>query len=236
MNTKLRYLGSILLLLLLSNIASASMEDDPLLAMVMFEQLEWREQSPDNALVWDADAWLGRDLNKLWLKSEGEFSDGDTEELELQLLFSRAIATYWDIQAGWRGDLEPGPGRNWFALGVQGLAPYFFEVDAALFVSSSGRTAARFEAGYDILLTQRLILTPDFELNFYSKDDEKAGTGSGLSDMELGARLRYEIRREIAPYLGVNWWKKFGDTRDFARAAGEESDDLQVVVGLRIWF
>lgn len=227
---------SCLVMLSMPLVASASMEDDPLLAMIHFEQLEWREQSPENALVWDGDAWLGRDIDKLWIKSEGEYSDGDTEELELQVLYNRAIATYWDFQAGWRGDIEPGPGRNWLAVGVQGLAPYFFEVDAALFLSSSGRTAARLEAAYDILFTQRLILTPDFEVNFFGKDDERTGTGSGLSDVEIGARLRYEIRREIAPYIGLNWWKKFGDTRDFARAAGEDSDDLQLVVGLRVWF
>ena len=217
--------------------ALAAMEDDPVLAKVMIGQLEMRAASGDNPLVWDdVQAWVGKDLNKLWLKTEGEYVNNRVEELEIQLLYSRALTTYWDLQAGWRGDIRPEPTRDWLALGFKGLAPYFFDIDAAVFIGESGRTAARLEGEYQLLFTQRLILTPDLEINWYGKDDVEVGIGSGLSDMEIGLRLRYEIRREFAPYIGVNWWKKFGDTGDFARAAGEKTDDFQWVIGLRAWF
>jgi len=217
--------------------ALAAMEDDPVLAMVMIGQLEMRDASGDNPLVWDdVQAWVGRDLNKLWLKSEGEYVNDRLEELEIQLLYSRAVAPYWDFQVGWRGDIRPEPTRDWLALGFKGLAPYFFDIDAAVFLGEGGRTAARLEGEYEFLFTQRLILTPDLEINWYGKDDVWVGIGSGLSDIEIGLRLRYEIRREFAPYIGVNLWKKFGNTKDFARAAGEVTDDFQWVIGVRAWF
>lgn len=214
----------------------AGMEDDPLLGKVMINQLELRSTDGKDPLMWDADAWVGKDLNKIWIKAEGEFVDNKTEESELQFLYSRAIAPYWDFQVGWRGDLKPEPERNWLALGVLGLAPYFFEVDAALFVGENGRTAARLDAEYEMLFTQRLILTPEIELNFYGKDDPTIGIGSGLSDIEAGLRLRYEIRREFAPYIGINWWKKFGTTADFSKVQGKNTSDTQLVVGIRAWF
>ncbi|MDH3511997.1 MAG: copper resistance protein B [Gammaproteobacteria bacterium] len=232
---KIRWFG-LLLGLTASSVAYAAAEDDPLLFMAMVDQLEVRLTSGDNPLTWDADAWLGKDLNKLWLKTEGERVNGENEEVELQLLYSRAVSAYWDFQAGWRGDLRPRPDRNWLAVGFKGLAPYFFEIDAAIFVGESGRTAARIDLEYEILFTQRLILTPEFETNLYGKKDAELGIGSGLSDIEVGLRLRYEFRREFAPYIGLNWWKKFGDTADFAKAAGQDSDDAQITLGLRAWF
>ncbi len=217
--------------------ALAEMEDDPILSKVMIGQLEMRAASGDNPLVWDdVQAWVGKDLNKLWLKTEGEYVDNRATELEIQLLYSRAVATYWDLQVGWRGDIRPEPTRDWLALGFKGLAPYFFEIDAAIFIGESGRTAARLEGEYQLLFTQRLILTPKMEINWNGKDDVEARIGSGLSEIEIGLRLRYEIRREIAPYFGLNWWKKFGDTGDFASAAGQKTDDFQWVIGLRAWF
>jgi len=234
-DTKIRLLA-LLLGFAASSVAFAAAEDNPLLFKTMVDQLEVRFTDGDNPLAWDAEAWLGKDLNKLWLKTEGERVDGDSEEVELQLLYSRAIAAYWDFQAGWRGDLRPHPDRNWLAVGFKGLAPYFFAVDAAIFIGESGRTAARIDLEYDILFTQRLILTPEFETNLYGKKDTELGIGSGLSDMAIGLRLRYEIRREFAPYVGFNWWKKFGDTADYADAAGEDSDDFQITLGLRAWF
>ncbi len=225
---------TVVLVTLSSSIVWAGMEDDPLLASVLVNQFESRDIGGDNILEWDTDAWLGKDLNKLWIKSEGEYSDGETEDVELQFLYSRAIDIYWDFQAGWRSDLQPG--RQWLALGFQGLAPYFFEIDAAVFVGENGRTAARLDAEYELLLTQRLILTPEIEINLYGKDDLRAGVGSGLSDIEAGLRLRYEFRREFAPYIGVNWTRKFGDTADFLRAKGEDAGDLQFVIGIRAWF
>ncbi|NOZ09662.1 MAG: copper resistance protein B [Gammaproteobacteria bacterium] len=215
---------------------AGEMIDDPLLTFVRTDQFELRDAQGGDRFVWDAQAWVGYDLKKIWIKTEGERAAGNTEEAEIQFLYSQSIAKYWDLQAGWRRDIRPEPNRDWAVFGVQGLAPYFFEVDAALFVGTDGRTAARLEAEYEFLITQRLILTPDIEFNLYGKDDPVIGVGSGLSDMELGLRLRYEIRREFAPYVGVNWIKKFGGTADLARVAGEPSEDLQWVAGIRVWF
>lgn len=219
-----------------SGTASAAAADDPLIVMGILDQFEWSDASGDSTLSWDAQGWLGKDLRKLWMKTRGDRSDGNTEEAELQFLYSRAFARYWDFQVGVRQDFEPSPSRTWAAIGVQGLAPYFFETDIAFFVGESGRTALRFESEYDLLITQRLILSPDFELNFYGKNDANIGVGSGLSDAEFGVRLRYEFRRQFAPYVGLNWTKVFGNTADFARINGQDVSDLQLVVGLRGWF
>jgi copper resistance protein B len=216
--------------------AAAMGEDDPLVAKVMIDKLEVRNTDGPDPLVLDADAWIGYDLNKLWFKTEVEQVDGETEEAELQLLYSRAIAPFWDLQLGWRRDIRPEPHRDSLALGFKGLAPYLFEVDAALFVGEAGQLGARMDAEYEYLFTQRLILTPEFEVNLHTKDDPEVGIGSGLSDMQLGLRLRYEIRREFAPYVGVNWTKQFGQTADFARAEGEDTSDVQLVAGIRAWF
>lgn len=214
----------------------AGTKDDPLLTKMMVDQFEVRQADDDNPLVLKGQGWIGKDLNKLWLKVEAERTDGETKEAELQALYSKAIARYWDLQVGVRRDFEPSPSRNWGVVGLQGLAPYFFEVDAALFVGDSGRTALRLEAEYELLFTQRLILTPEIGVNFYGKDDAATGVGSGLFDVELGVRLRYEFRREFAPYIGVNWIKKYGKSADFSRIAGDKISDTQFVVGVRFWF
>jgi len=211
-------------------------KDDPTLGMLMIDQLEQRKGDHSSSQILDGQAWLGQDLQKLWLKFDIERSSGDTEEMELQALYSKAIAPLWDVQIGVRQDFQPTPSRTWAVIGLQGLAPYFFEVDAALFVDGSNRTAFRFQAEYEMLLTQRLILTPEFEFNLYGQNDRELGTGSGLSDFEAGLRLRYEVRREFAPYIGVNWGKKFGNSADFALSGGESTDDLQWVIGVRAWF
>jgi len=220
----------------ISGTALAGGADDPLLYKVMIDKLEIRDTDEGNALILDADAWVGKDLNKLWFKTEVERLDGATEEAEVQLLYSRAISPYWDLQAGWRHDSRPTPNRDWLALGFKGLAPYLFEVDASLFIGESGRTAARLDVEYEYMFTQKLVLSPEIEMNFHSEDDPDVGTGSGLSDMQLGLRLRYEIRREFAPYIGVNWARKFGDTADFAREEGGSTHDTQLVAGIRVWF
>ncbi len=216
--------------------ARADMEDDPLLLTVILDQLEMRDVGGDNTLSWDGQGWLGRDLHKIWFKTDGERTAGSTDEAELQFLYSKVIARYWDFQLGVRHDFKPSPSRSWAAIGFKGLAPYFFDIDAAAFIGESGRTALRFEAEYELLFTQRLILTPDIEINLYGQNDPDAGIGAGLSDLEAGLRLRYEIRREFAPYIGVNWSRLFGNTADFARIAGEKSSETQLVIGLRAWF
>jgi len=227
---------SVLALLTASFQASAGMEDDPLLTFVKIDQFEIRNTDGPDPLVFDGQLWIGKDLNKLWIKSEIERVDGETEENELQLLYSRAIAPYWDFQVGWRKDFKPDPDQDWLAIGVQGLAPYFFEVEATAFISDESQTNLRLEAEYELLFTQRLILSPEVEVNLYTDDDAERGVGSGFSDLELGLRLRYEIRREFAPYIGVNWMKKFGNTADFAEADGQEIEDTQFVAGIRAWY
>jgi copper resistance protein B len=220
----------------LSSTAMAGGADDPLLYKVMIDKLELRNTSGPNALVLDADAWVGYDLDKFWIKTEVERVSGNTEEAEVQFLYSRAIAPFWDFQAGWRHDIKPKPTRDYLALGFKGLSPYQFEVDAGLYIGESGQVNVRLNAEYEYLFTQKWILSPEIEVNIFSEDDAQLGIGSGLSDMELGLRLRYEVRREFAPYIGVNWTKKFGQTADFAKAGGDDASDVRIVAGLRIWF
>ncbi|WP_299975564.1 copper resistance protein B [uncultured Pseudoteredinibacter sp.] len=214
----------------------AGSKDDPVLAMTLIERLEYRDGDDQDPLFLEGQGWIGQDLRKFWYKVEAETVDGETQEAELQALYSQAVAPNWDLQFGLRKDFQPTPSRNWAVIGFQGLAPYYFEVDTALFIGESGRTALRLGAEYELLFTQRLILTPKIEVNIYGQNDPDIGVGSGLSDLEAGLRLRYEIRREIAPYIGVNWNKSFGNTADFARQAGEDTDDFQWVIGVRAWF
>jgi len=215
---------------------AGGMNDDPLLGMLMIDQLEIRTSDKSAPVTWDAEGWIGRDLNKFWIKTDGTYVDGQLEETELQLLYSRAVASFWDMQVGLRRNIHPSPERDWFAFGVKGLAPYFFDIDAALFVGESGRASLRLQAEYEILLTQRLILVPEIELNLYGEDDPVTGRGSGLSDIEAGLRLRYEVYREFAPYIGLNWTGLYGQTADFARDEGGDTNDFQFVLGLRSWF
>jgi len=211
------------------------MDDTASVGMLLFDQLEWRQIENRDALVWDAEAWYGNDHGKLWLKSEGERVAGESEG-RAELYLDRVLARWWSLQVGVRQDFGEGPARSWAGIGVQGLAPHWFEVEATAFVGGQGRVAALFSGEYEILLTQRLILQPKIELDLYSKEDRENGRGSGLADTELALRLRYEFRRELAPYVGVVWTRLYGGTADFARAAGRDTDDLQFVAGLRFWF
>ena len=226
------FLGSILT----SSVVAGGMEDDPIVTKVMIDQLETRITDGDDPLVLEGQAWIGKDLNKFVIKAEVEQVKGEIEELELQALYSRAVAPFWDFQIGVRQDQKPKPSRDWLVVGFQGLAPYWYEIDTALFFGESGQVGLRFEAEYEWMITQRLVLSPEVEINFHSKDDSATGTGSGLSDTQVGLRLRYEIKREFAPYIGINWNKKYGNTATFAKTAGEEVDDTQIVVGIRAWF
>ena len=191
----------------------------------------------DNSFVtYDVSAWYGRDYDRAVVKAEGEVDGGKLQETRTELLWSHAVAAYWDAQLGARYDGGVDPGRSWLAFGVQGLAPYWFEMDVAAYVGEEGRTAFRLSAEYDLLLTQRLILQPSFEANAYGKRDAERSLGSGLSDLAAGLRLRYEIRREFAPYVGIERAAKFGGTADFARAAGEHTAETRYVAGARFWF
>lgn len=223
-------------LLVLPGLAQAAGKDDPILTKVLIDQLEVRATDGPDPWVLDAQGWVGQDLNKFWFKVEGEYLDGRVEEAEVQALYSRAIAPYWDLQLGWRHDIRPQPSRDWLAIGVEGLAPYWFEVEGTAFIGESGQLGARLKAEYEWMFTQRWVLSPELEVNLHSKNDEAVGVGSGLSDMQLGLRLRYEVRREFAPYVGVNWVERFSNTADFARAEGEDTSDVQFVAGVRAWF
>lgn len=210
------------------------MDDRSPLGKVTLDRLEWLDSDADS-LAWDVSAWYGNDFDKLWLKTEGGRTGGVTEHAGVELLWDHIVSRWWNLQTGVRQDLGP-DSRTWAAVGVQGLAPGFIEVQATAYVGEGGRTAARFVAEYDLLFTQRLVLQPALQLNLYGKDDEQRGIGAGLSDLELGLRLRYEFRREFAPYVGALWARRFGDTADPARAAGEDSDEIQFVAGVRLWF
>lgn len=205
--------------------------------LVMLDRLEVQRREGHDTFVWDGKGYLGTDTNKFYVKSEGHYSFGEekVEEAEVQALWSHAIAPYWDLQTGLRYDFEP-EGLTQGVFGIEGLAPYFFEVDVAGFVSEDGDVTARAEAEYDLLLTQRLILQPRLEFNVSFQDVPKRDLGSGLTDFEAGVRLRYEIEREFAPYLGVAWQGAFGRTADIIEADGGDSDGVAVILGLRTWF
>ncbi|MHB8529829.1 MAG: copper resistance protein B [Caulobacteraceae bacterium] len=202
----------------------------------VLDQFEARLRDGDTGLRWDGEAWAGPDEWRLWLKSEGEVTHGQVSDGQTEVYVSKPISTYFDVQVGGRYDLDSGPGRGWGAIGVEGLAPYFFHVAATAYVSDQGRYAAKFKTSYDQLLTNRLILEPEAEINLYARDDPARRVGSGLSDLDAGLRLRYEIARKFAPYVGVTWEQKFGRTASFARAADEPSHDVRLAVGIRSWF
>lgn len=194
-------------------------------------------RAPDNTSAeYDLQAWYGRTYDRAVLKAEGEVDAGRLAEARTELLWGHAVAAFWDAQLGARHDGGEGPNRSWLAFGVQGLAPYWFAIDAAVYVGESGRSALRLDVEYELLLTQRLILQPQVETNFYGKADVTRGLGSGLSDVGVALRLRYEIRREFAPYIGVERVFKFGDSADFARAAGADTAETRIVAGVRFWF
>ncbi len=184
---------------------------------------------------WDFNGWIGSDENKLWLKSEGEISDGSTEQAEVWTLYSRNVATFWDAQAGIRHDFQP-DSTSYLVLGVEGLAPYFFETEAHLFISDEGDVSARIREENDFLITQRLILQPYAEINLFAQDVPEQDIGAGLADAELGLQTRYEFTRKFAPYVDFRYERKFGETSSIAKDHGEDNDDFIAAVGLRLMF
>ena len=202
---------------------------------IMGNLLEYQSQNGEDGYRWDGEARFGGDINRLVIKTEGEAGD-DIEDAEIQALYSRAWDHVTDLQIGIRQDIEPNPSRTYLALGFETLLPYWFEAEGALFVGERGQVLGRLDGSYDFQLTQRLVLQPRAEVNFAAKDDLAIGLGSGLSDAELGLRLRYEIQREFAPYIGVSWERTFGDTAKYARADGERAEKTSFVIGLRAWY
>jgi len=211
--------------------------DEHNFASLLVDRLESVVTSDNTSATYDLQAWFGRDYDRAVLKAEGDVINGKLEEADTELLWGHAVTTFWNTQLGVRYDSkQQGPDRTWLALGMQGLAPYWFEVDATAYVGEQGRLGFNLESEYELLLTQKLILQPRIEVDVYSEPDAARGLGAGVSDAAAGLRLRYEFKREIAPYIGVEWAGKFGATKDFARAAGEDTSETRFVAGLRFWF
>ncbi len=214
--------------------AQAGKGADPFLVKFMGEKLEVLNDA-NNTRQWDVQLWAGKDWHKLWLYSEGESANGQTAS-ENMITYSHPIAPFWDAQIGIAHDERPGATYNWGAIGVNGLAPYWFETRAHLLVGENGTLGLRASAAYEALFTQFLILTPEVAVTAYNGDIPKMGLGSGLSNLTFGLRLRYEIKREFAPYIGVQWSQSYGNTADYRRAEGEGTGDTNLVAGVRIWF
>lgn len=215
--------------------------DEISIRKIIVDQLEYRSNNGSDTLRWDLQGWQGTDYKKFWFKFEGDNETvAKTGELELQTLYSQSISAFWDLQVGARYDRSyrsGGSDNRFFAvIGVQGLAPYWFEVEPALFVSDNGDVSARMVSTYDLLFSQRLILQPRFEINGAASQVQESGIGKGINDIQIGFRLRYEMRRKFAPYMGLSWTKKIGDTADLVRSGGENTSDIALLAGLRLWF
>lgn len=217
------------------DVAGHAVHDRTLHSFVLVDQLEW-SGGADGSGGWDNTSWVGGDVHRLWVRTEGEVEHRTLESADLHVLYGRPFSSWWDVVGGLRQDFGPGPNRTWAAFGVQGLAPYLFEVQATAYVGAGGRTHARLEAEYELLLTNRLVLQPLVELELYGKADPERRIGAGLSTLETGLRLRYELRREFAPYVGLAWERRFGRTADYAGQDGDDIDNLRLLTGVRVWF
>ena len=206
--------------------AQMGMDDSAAVGKLMIDQLELAGGPAGTAPAYQGQAWYGGDYDKVWFKSEGEPDPGMPQATRNELLWDHVLTRWWDLQTGLRYDLGAGPARGWASVGVEGLAPYWFDVQAALYLGADGRTAARFQVEHDLLLTQRWIVQPEVETNFYGRRDAARNVTAGLSDLQVGLRLRYEIRRELAPYAGVAWRRDPG-TR--------HTGTLQWVAGFHVW-
>jgi len=217
-------------------LGSHMMGDEHHFYSLLVDRLETVRTSDNSSAEYDLQAWYGGTYDRAVLKAEGERDGGELQHARTELLWGHAVATYWDTQLGVRYDGGTEPSRQWLAFGIQGLAPYWFETELTGYVGEQGRTALRLAAEYELLLTQKLVLQPRLETNIYGKRDAERALGSGLSDLVAGVRLRYEIRREFAPYVGIERSDKFGATADYARDAGEDTHDTRLVAGVRFWF
>ena len=219
----------------------AQIMDDQIYSLVQFDQLEYRRNGETNPVGWEMHAWVGGDFTRVWLKSEGDLATfGNEGDVEVQLLYSRLFSAFWEWQVGGRVDVQYGGGRTetrvLAVLGLEGIAPYWFEVDPAVFVSHKGDVSLRLTATYDMFITQRAIVQPRVEVNAAVQSVAEFGIGSGLNDVALGIRVRYEFRREYAPYIGVNWTQLLAGTADLARQAGASASEVALVAGVRMWF
>lgn len=225
-----KILLSLITIIGLGQTAHANMEDDPLVTLFLIDRFEVLNND-ENTRVWEGSFWIGYDINKLYVYSEGEATSDGLESSQNELVYSRAFAPFWDLQIGLAYDKNKDASKTWGEVAISGLASYYFEIRAALLVNGDGNVGLRLDTEYEALLTQKLILTPSLEADFYTKDDPKMTIGSGLSSIEAGLRLRYEFVREFAPYIGVTWEKTFGNTRDY-----NPIDETNFMVGVRFWF
>ncbi|MCW8820737.1 MAG: copper resistance protein B [Sulfurovum sp.] len=221
---------SLIMIIGLVQTAHASMEDDPLVTMFLMDKFEILDNN-ENTRVWEGSFWIGYDINKLYIYSQGEALSDGLETSQNELVYSRAIAAFWDAQIGFTYDKNADASQTWGEIAISGLAPYYFETRAALLINGEGNVGLRLDAEYEALFTQKLILTPSLEADFYTKDDPDMNLGSGLSIIEAGLRIRYEFIREFAPYIGVTWEKTFGNTRNY-----NPIDETSLMVGVRFWF
>jgi copper resistance protein B len=215
--------------------------DSAFYSFLRFDLLEYQRSTDGlDALRWDLLGWFGGDYHRLWVKSEGRSAPREDSEVEAQVLYGRLIAPFFDLQAGLRFDqrIRPGsdPTRVYAVLGLQGLAPYRFDIEPTMFISNKGKVSARLTAAYDVLLTQRLVVQPRLETNIALQKDEALGSGAGVNDLDLSLRLRYEIRREFAPYVGFTWKESFGETHDLLTREGAHPAHLAFVAGVRLWY
>jgi copper resistance protein B len=210
--------------------------DNPIETYTLINRLEGWNADPASGMYWEGKSWIGTDLNRIWLRTEGVLRDGRLNDADLEVLYGHSVSTWWDVLVGIRHDFKPGESQDFAVIGVQGVAPYKFEVAATAYIGQSGQTAARLEGEYELLFTNRLILQPLVEVNVYGQDDARRGIGSGLSTVEAGLRLRYEVTRRFAPYIGLVQERAYGSTADLRRASGEDPNETRVVAGARIWF
>lgn len=218
------------------DVAGHTVHDDSVRYFALLNRLETWDADEGSAFGWEGTGWVGTDLDRVWIRSEGESIDGSVESADIEVFYGRAIARWWDAVVGIRHDFGEYPSQTFAAVGVIGLAPYMFEVEATAYIGESGQTGVGVEAEYETLFTNRLILQSSVEAEVWGKDDSSRGVGSGLSKIEAGFRLRYEFTRQFAPYIGVVRERVYGGTADLRRMQGGDIDDTRVVIGLHTWF
>lgn len=212
------------------------MGDEELFGSLLVDRFEFGSTHDTSSQAYDLQAWFGRDYDRAVLKAEGDIEEGEARDAHAELLWGHALTAYWDTQLGVRHDTGLGPDRSWLAFGLQGLAPYWFEVEITAYLGEGGSSLLRLETEYELLLTQQLILQPRVEANLHGRRDAERGLGTGLANLTAGMRLRYEIRREFAPYLGIEWAGTFGTTAEYARTNGEETEETRLVAGVCFWY